>query len=80
MKLLITLALALAASSTASAAVDASANKGSTEAKPTKPKKICKSSKQDTGSRITKKTCKTQEQWEKDNNDNEVRMKGRSAG
>ena len=41
-------------------------------AKPKKPKLICKSSDDDTGSRMVKRTCLTQQEWD-------ARVQGRSA-
>lgn len=41
-------------------------------AKPKKPKLICKSSNDETGSHMVKRTCLTQEEWD-------TRVKGRSA-
>jgi hypothetical protein len=41
-------------------------------AKPKKPKLICKTSDDDTGSRMVKRTCLTQEEWD-------ARMQGRTS-
>jgi hypothetical protein len=60
-----TLALILAASAS-SMTVAAIAADGATEqptSKKAKPKKICKTSDKITGSRIAKRTCKTEEEW-----------------
>jgi hypothetical protein len=72
MSVLIALSLLLAAAEPTPATSDESAssnsaqteNSGKSEAKKEKPKKICRSNSQDTGSRIVKRVCKTQEEWD----------------
>ena len=75
-----TLALILAAGA-ASMAVSATAANEATEqpaAKKAKPKKICKASDKITGSRIAKRTCKTEEEWADAASDQEVQAKSQN--
>jgi hypothetical protein len=75
----ISLAIALfaAASSTSATPADRPAADAPvvTEAKPVKPKKVCKSIAV-TGSRLGKRECKTQEQWEMGEGAMELGQKG----
>jgi hypothetical protein len=82
MILSLALSLILAATAPASAdervSTDQPSKAGKADAKPVKPKKICRSDTQDTGSRITRKVCKTQEQWEAAVDGQEVQSKART--
>jgi curli biogenesis system outer membrane secretion channel CsgG len=73
---MLTLVLSLALSAAAPEAAEAAApTTTTTAAKPAKPKKICRSD-ADTGSRLKTRTCKTQEQWDNQQQDvgNDVRV------
>ncbi|MEI4508192.1 hypothetical protein WBQ88_12675 [Sphingopyxis sp. CCNWLW253] len=59
---MLTLVLSLALSAAAPEAAEAPAPT-TAAAKPAKPKKICRSE-ADTGTRMKTRTCKTQEQWD----------------
>ena len=75
-----TIALILAAGA-ASMAVSATAANEATEqpaAKKVKPKKICKASDKITGSRIAKRTCKTEEEWADAASDQELQTKSQN--
>jgi hypothetical protein len=48
------------------------------KAKKEKPKKICRSNTMDTGSRIARKTCKTEEEWQQIEDGQEVNAKART--
>lgn len=67
--------LAIGAASLSTVAVSADGGTAQQPEKKKKPKKICKSSTQDTGSRITKRICKTQEEWDAVANDQELQVK-----
>jgi hypothetical protein len=65
----------------ASMAVSATAANEATEqpaAKKAKPKKICKASDKITGSRIAKRTCKTEEEWADAASDQELQTKSQN--
>jgi hypothetical protein len=66
--------LLLAASDAAPRVVDAPAQ----EAPKSKPKKICRTTGL-TGSRIAKKQCKTQEQWDQAESASELSVKGKAG-
>jgi hypothetical protein len=70
------LAVSLSSFSVAAMASEQSATEA--PAKKKKPKKICKSSSQDTGSRITKRVCKTQEEWDEAPSDQELQNKSQN--
>jgi hypothetical protein len=75
-----TLAIILVAGA-ASMAVSATAANEATEqpaAKKAKPKKICKASDKITGSRIAKRTCKTEEEWADAASDQELQTKSQN--
>jgi hypothetical protein len=72
---------AVAANSVAAEPAPATSAQGSpTKAKKVKPKKTCRTDTMDTGSRIAKKVCKTDEEWQKEADGQEVRVKGRTSG
>lgn len=76
-----TLALILAAGA-ASMTVSATAadeQAAQPSAKKAKPKKICKTSDKITGSRIAKRTCKTQEEWEIGEDGQEIGVKSKGG-
>jgi hypothetical protein len=65
-----------------SLAADNASEMATPEAKPVKkdkPKKICRSNTQDTGSRITKRVCKTQEEWDAKEDGQEASVKSRGG-
>lgn len=66
------LSILLAASSSASASAS---TEQVTQPKPVKPKKICKDIEM-TGSRLGKRECKTQEQWDQSESAMELGQKG----
>lgn len=74
-----TLALILAAgaSSMTVAAFAADQETAQQPAKKVKPKKICKSNSGVTGSRVAKRVCKTQEEWEVAENGGKVGSKSK---
>ena len=75
-----TLALIMAAGA-ASMTVSAVAADAGTEQpaeKKAKPKKICKASNKITGSRIAKRTCKTEEEWADAASDQELQTKSQN--
>ncbi len=45
--------------------------------KSTKPKKVCRTDKKETGSRIAKRICKTEEEWQNEVDMREVEQKAR---
>ncbi len=67
----------LAASGTSDAAARA-ADAATQEAPKSKPKKICRTTGL-TGSRIAKKQCKTQEQWDQSESASELTVKGKAG-
>ena len=69
--------LLLAASGTSEAAPRA-ADAVAQEAPKAKPKKICRTTSL-TGSRIAKKQCKTQEQWDQAESASELSVKGKAG-
>jgi hypothetical protein len=69
--------LLLAASGTSEAAPRA-ADAATQEAPKSKPKKICRTTGL-TGSRIAKKQCKTQEQWDQAESASELTVKGKAG-
>ena len=69
--------LLLAASGTSEAAPRA-ADAATQEAPKSKPKKICRTTGL-TGSRIAKKQCKTQEQWDQAESASELSVKGKAG-
>jgi hypothetical protein len=73
------LILAVSISSVSVAATASEQSATEAPAKKKKPKKICKSSSQDTGSRITKRVCKTQEEWEAGEDGQEVGIKSKGG-
>ncbi len=56
---------------------DAAQNAPEAKPKKEKPKKICRDNKQDTGSRINKRVCKTQEEWDSELDDQELQGKSK---
>lgn len=72
------LIIALAASSVSAAALATEQSATETVAKKKKPKKICKADNSITGSRIAKRICKTQEEWDAVPEDQEVRQKSQN--
>ncbi len=68
----------LLATSTASEPAPRAADASAPEAKKVKPKKICRSTGL-TGSRIAKKQCKTQEQWDQAEYASELSVKGKAG-
>ena len=78
MSMIFALSLMLSATN-APAAVEA-ADTGKSEApakvaKKKKPKKICRTDTQDTGSRIMKRVCKTEEEWQNEVDSQEIQVK-----
>lgn len=69
--------LLLATASTSDAAPSA-AGEAAQEAPKAKPKKICRTTGL-TGSRIAKKQCKTQEQWDQAESASELTVKGKAG-
>ncbi|WP_295498946.1 hypothetical protein [Sphingorhabdus sp. EL138] len=77
--MILTLFLAgAAASETPQRTASVGAGVTAQDEKKAKPKKICRSTKF-TGSRITKATCKTQEQWDQAEYAAELSVKGRAG-
>ena len=81
MSLIFSLALMLSANAsdaTADAGQTVAATQGATQVKPEKkkkPKKICRTDTQDTGSRIMKRVCKTEEEWQSELDGRELQNK-----
>jgi hypothetical protein len=73
----IVFSILLAASGTSEAAPRA-ADAAAQEAPKSKPKKICRTTGL-TGSRIAKKVCKTQEQWDQAESASELSVKGKAG-
>ena len=73
----IILSILLAASSTAEPAVSA-ADAAPPAVQKVKPKRICRTTGL-TGSRIAKKQCKTQEQWDQAESASELSVKGKAG-
>ena len=77
--LIFALMLAVGASSISVAAFAAESDAAPLPAKKKKPKKICKTSDKITGSRIAKRTCKTEEEWtEAAANEQELQVKSQN--
>jgi hypothetical protein len=74
---MIILSILLAASSTTEPAVSA-ADAAPTAVQKVKPKRICRTTGL-TGSRIAKKQCKTQEQWDQAESASELSVKGKAG-
>ncbi len=74
-----TLALILAAGASSMAVAAVAADQDTTQqpVKKAKPKKICKTSDKITGSRIAKRTCKTEDEWADVANDQEMQAKSK---
>jgi hypothetical protein len=85
-KMTISIALALFASTAASAATTTETPVAPTEAMPPqisekkeKPKKICRDNVATTGSRITRRVCKTEEEWAEKEDGQEVGIKSKGG-
>lgn len=72
------LILAAGVSSMTVSAFAADEPTGQPSAKKVKPKKICKASDKITGSRIAKRTCKTEEEWADAASDKELQVKSQN--
>lgn len=72
------IALILAANSATTAATS-SGIPAAKAAKPEKAKKICKNDSRVTGTRISKRICKTEEEWAKGEDGLEVQAKGHAG-
>jgi hypothetical protein len=82
MSFLFVLTLMLSATSGASGADAATTENAQPSAKAnaskkTKPKKICRTDTQDTGSRIMKRVCKTEEEWQNEASSQEIQAKSK---
>jgi hypothetical protein len=73
------LALLLAVSTTAAVAAEGNGAPAPTTVKKEKPKKICKNDNRLTGTRISKRICKTQEEWDKDVDGQDVGIKSKGG-
>ncbi len=77
----LTLALIFVAGTTSMTVTSVAADQTTAQApvKKAKPKKICKTSDKITGSRIAKRTCKTEEEWaEAAANEQELQVKSQN--
>ena len=73
------LMLAVGASSITVSAVAADSEAAPQPVKKKKPKKICKSNSGVTGSRIAKRTCKTEEEWSVGEDGQEIGVKSKGG-
>jgi hypothetical protein len=78
--MLFTFAVSLALTATTPTAAATTDAPAEAPVKKEKPKKICRTDTMDTGSRIAKKVCKTEEEWRKGVDDQEIRTKGKTIG
>jgi hypothetical protein len=76
----IAIALLFASGSAASApATESAATTAAVETKKPKPKKICKTDPRVTGTRIAKRVCKTEEEWNAKEDGQDLTIKGHAG-